>query len=201
MIPQIEKEYTIVVFDFDNTLIKRNTLLDFFYQEFGLKKFIFCFMSLFFSIFQYVLGAVPNYVLKEKLLIFYLSGMKKEQFEVLCTVYKNRLNKIVNKTFLKKLVWHKAQGHQVVIISASLENWILPWAKEYSIEVLATQLEEKQDVLTGKISGKNCYGEEKVRRLLEKYPNRSEYTLYAYGDGGSDVEMLKFADHSFRRTC
>jgi len=34
---------------------------------------------------------------------------------------------------------------------------------------------------------------------LEMYPNRKEYTLYAYGDSSGDKAMLKMADFSFYR--
>jgi phosphoserine phosphatase len=47
--------------------------------------------------------------------------------------------------------------------------------------------------LSGFIS-KNCYGQEKVNRLLEVEPDRKNYYLYAYGDSRGDREMLAFAD-------
>ena len=43
----------------------------------------------------------------------------------------------------------------------------------------------------------NCYGEEKVKRLLQLYPERTEYWLTAYGDSRGDTELLDFANESY----
>ena len=48
--------------------------------------------------------------------------------------------------------------------------------------------------LTGRFLTKNCYGPEKVNRLLEIEPDRRKYFLYAYGDSRGDKEILEFAD-------
>ena len=62
--------------------------------------------------------------------------------------------------------------------------------------ILGTQIEEKDGLLTGRFLTKNCYGEEKVNRLLKKYPNRKDYHLMAYGDSQGDKELLAFADEA-----
>lgn len=40
----------------------------------------------------------------------------------------------------------------------------------------------------------NCYGAEKVHRLLEIFPQRDSYTLVAYGNSDGDIPLLEFAD-------
>jgi phosphoserine phosphatase len=62
--------------------------------------------------------------------------------------------------------------------------------------VLGTQVEVIDGKLTGRFLSKNCYGQEKVNRILSLYPNRQEYNLTAYGDSRGDKEMLAFADES-----
>ncbi|MDR2690839.1 MAG: hypothetical protein LBB73_00825, partial [Dysgonamonadaceae bacterium] len=52
-------------------------------------------------------------------------------------------------------------------------------------------------LLTGYFSTKNCYGREKVIRLLEKEPDRNTYTLFVYGDSRGDKELMIFADKSW----
>ena len=62
-------------------------------------------------------------------------------------------------------------------------------------QVLATKMEvDKDGVLTGSFSTANCYGSEKVRRLMEVEPDRENYYLCAYGDSRGDKELLEFAD-------
>lgn len=51
--------------------------------------------------------------------------------------------------------------------------------------------------LTGRFSSPNCYGAQKVDRLLEVYPQGNISYLYAYGDSQGDKELLEFADEGF----
>ena len=58
-------------------------------------------------------------------------------------------------------------------------------------------IRNKNRKLTGNFSSKNCYGQEKVNRLLEKEPDRTNYILYAYGDSAGDKEIIEFADYGY----
>jgi phosphoserine phosphatase len=62
--------------------------------------------------------------------------------------------------------------------------------------VLGTQIEIAGGKLTGHFLTKNCYGPEKVNRILDLYPDRCVYHLTAYGDSRGDKELLAFADES-----
>jgi phosphoserine phosphatase len=65
------------------------------------------------------------------------------------------------------------------------------------VKLIATKLVVKDGLLTGKIYGNNCYGEEKVRRINEKYPPAEYEWLAAYGDSSGDKAMLAKANTSF----
>jgi HAD superfamily phosphoserine phosphatase-like hydrolase len=88
-----------------------------------------------------------------------------------------------------------------VVISASLDIYVRPWAiKAGFADVIATHLETREDGrVTGKLSGANCFGAEKVRRLEALLGPRSGYTLYAYGDSRGDKELLLSADYPYYR--
>ncbi len=51
------------------------------------------------------------------------------------------------------------------------------------------------DMRTGKFSSENCYGEEKVRRFLEKYPDMKIEKFYS--DSYSDTPMALLAEEAF----
>ena len=51
-------------------------------------------------------------------------------------------------------------------------------------------------MITGRFKTPNCYGQQKVERLLELEPARDTYLLYAYGDSLGDRELLALADYS-----
>ena len=63
--------------------------------------------------------------------------------------------------------------------------------------MLGTQIEVKDGMLTGRFLTRNCYGQEKVNRILALYPNRQDYYLTAFGDSRGDKEMLAWADESY----
>ena len=88
----------------------------------------------------------------------------------------------------------QAEGAVVLIVSASIDNWVMPFFP--SVQVMGTQIEVNDGRLTGRFLTRNCYGQEKVNRILECYPHREDYHLTAYGDSRGDQELLAFADES-----
>ena len=80
-----------------------------------------------------------------------------------------------------------------------IDNWVKPFAESLGInQVLGTQLElSGTGHLTGRFATANCYGEEKVKRLLQLYPDRTQYRLVVYGDSRGDKELLAFSDESY----
>jgi HAD superfamily phosphoserine phosphatase-like hydrolase len=122
--------------------------------------------------------------------------MENEKFDNLCRTYcKQRLPLILNKFVMERIQCHKNNNDKTLIVSASVSNWIAPWAVEHGFQsVIATELENINGILTGKFGTENCYGKTKVSRLLKEYPNRNSYILYAYGNSRGDMELIDFAD-------
>lgn len=191
----------LAVFDFDDTLITTDSLIDFFRTSFPLPVFMWKFLLLAPTVARFKAGLIPNYAAKERLLRLFLKGMPVARFSALCEAYIPRLDSLINPEAMDRVTWHRQQGHETIIISASIEDWIKPWAAKHEFgEVLASKAGRKDGVLTGSLDGPNCYGPEKVNRLLAAYPERGTYTLYMYGDGKSDQDILRIADHAFEAT-
>lgn len=91
--------------------------------------------------------------------------------------------------------WHREQGHELVLVSASPELYVAPIGRRLGFDaVLATRLEVDADGrLTGRIEGTNCRGPEKVVRLRE-WRGGTVTLTYAYGDSAGDREMLALAE-------
>ena len=92
------------------------------------------------------------------------------------------------------------KGATVVIVSASPENWIGAWTTHIQASLLATRLELTPTPIprhTGRILGRNCHSEEKVRRIREAYPLSDYNEIYAYGDTKGDKPMLRLGTASF----
>jgi len=100
-----------------------------------------------------------------------------------------------------RLRWHVAQGHEVVIVSASYHDYLVPVGRHLgATEVLATRLDVSDGVCTGTLDGPNCRGPEKVRRLDDWLTaagrHRDDVELWTYGDSPGDREMLAWADQA-----
>jgi HAD superfamily hydrolase (TIGR01490 family) len=152
---------------------------------------------------KYALGLMDNNLAKEKLLAVFFAHEGKREFTVKARWFSQHvLPALVRTETMQKLQWHREQGHRCILVSASLEDYLLPWAEQAGFsKALATRLEvNREGLITGKLSGKNCYGPEKARRLEEDCGPLSQFEIYAYGDSRGDKELLEMADHPFYRS-
>jgi HAD superfamily hydrolase (TIGR01490 family) len=97
----------------------------------------------------------------------------------------------------ERIAWHKAQGDRIVVVSASLDAYLLPWCRALDLEVICTELEVRQGRLTGRYVDGDCCGEEKPRRIRTRYRLDDYDTIYAYGDTDDDRPMLALASRRF----
>lgn len=189
-------KYTIAAFDFDDTITRKCTFVGIIVYAKGYLKFLAGMLTLLPDVILYKLGLMSNYLIKKKMFTRFFAGIDIQKYLDLCNDYSlNHIDKLIRKEAQEKIDWHKQKGHNLIIVTASMEDWIKPWAfKNGFKEVISTKPQVKDGVLTGDFETKNCFGNEKVNRLLEKYPDRQEYFLYFYGDSEGDLELLKFAD-------
>jgi HAD superfamily hydrolase (TIGR01490 family) len=188
----------LALFDFDGTMTSKDSLIDFIIYSFGVKSFLMGCISISPTISGSIFGITSRSRAKEKLLSYYLKDLDFELFKKMSSKYsRQRLPAILKQHALRKLYWHKSQGHKVAIVSASIEHWLHEWCKRNGIDLIATKLETENDKLTGKFFPRNCKGIEKVRRIKETY-NLTEFSyIYAYGDSPGDKEMLEIADERY----
>ena len=66
-----------------------------------------------------------------------------------------------------------------------------------SLELIATKLQVKNGMITGKIEGKNCKGGQKVICIQERWDLGSFDEIYVYGDSSADKPMMALATRSF----
>jgi len=103
---------------------------------------------------------------------------------------------------IARLRWHRKEGHDVVIVSASPQIYVDILVEEFEIAGgLGTRLAvDDRGKLTGSYLGKNCRGTEKMRRLNEWISSRGyaeEPVIYAYGNSRGDRRLLAGATHPF----
>ena len=131
---------------------------------------------------------------KERIFSWFFKGMKQDTFDGLCRRFASDSRHLLRPDTTAVLEQAKARGAEILIVSASIDNWVQPFFP--SVTVLGTQIEVANGLLTGRFLTPNCYGQEKVRRILALHPDRSSYHLTAYGDSRGDRELLAFADEA-----
>lgn len=190
----------LVLFDFDGTLTRRDSLFVFLRFFRGDWYFIRKILLALPGLIGYQLGMVDNSTAKEKLLAKFLQGTTVAEFTTRCRLMaQNMIPRMVNKPIFEKFQQHVVAGDEVVIVSASVEDWIIPWAGQWNVAVLATKLASDNGVLTGRFLGKNCNGEEKVTRIKSHLPLSDYDDVWAYGDSSGDTAMLSLASHVMYR--
>lgn len=188
----------IAAFDFDGTITKRDSIIHLIRWKFGTLKFLVALIRFAPSLVLYKLGLEDNATSKSRIFSFFFKGMSLDEFNRLCLDFANReLPAIVREPALRKLRWHKDQGHTVVVVSASFSNWLSPWSEQHGVDRLfSSELEITDGKLTGKIKS-NCYGLEKVNQIKNAYPEREDYHLIAYGDSEGDRALFEYANEYF----
>jgi HAD superfamily hydrolase (TIGR01490 family) len=188
----------IAFFDFDGTITTRDTLLEFIKFAKGKWAFYSGFLYNIFYLIAYKIKLISNQEAKEKVLSYFFKDMDLIEFDKLSEAFsKKKLPSIIRHGAEKEIARLQQGNFVVVIVSASPENWIRHWCKERNLILIASELEVINGKVSGKISGKNCHGEEKVRRILEKYVLKEYDEIYAYGDTKGDLPMLGLATKSF----
>lgn len=202
----------IVVFDFDGTLTEKDTLIEFIRYACGTRAFVLGFLRYAHLLVLMKLGLYPNWKTKQKVFAHFFGGMKIEDFDNLCQRFAKDNRHLLRPKGLEIIHQALGEGAEVLIVSASIDNWVKAffqdhgdWSRDSADSsanhgpvpmILGTQVEEKDGRLTGRFLTRNCFGQEKVNRILELYPHRQDYHLTAYGDSRGDRELLAFADES-----
>src|SRR4051812_36341838 len=132
------------------------------------------------------------------MLKYFFGGMSVDDFNILCNDFsKEVLPSLIRSKAMNEIIKLKEIGAEVVIVSASPENWLLQWCNKVGVKCIATKLVITKNKITGKIEGLNCHGDEKVRRIKESYHLPSYASVYCYGDTPGDRPMLALANITF----
>ena len=188
----------IAFFDFDGTITTKDTLLEVIKYQKGKASFYAGFLLNLPVLAGLKLKLISNQKAKESILKYFFKGMDFESFQQGCDGFiDNVLPSIIRPAALDEIKKLKAEGFEIVVVSASPSNWIKKWADANGLGLIATKLQIKDDFLTGYIDGINNNGDEKVVRIKAEF-NLSEYSeIYCYGDSSGDKAMLELGTKAF----
>lgn len=144
------------------------------------------------------LGFLSKRKAKEKFLTFFFEKTDIAKFNEDCLSFSQVIMpRLVRPDALLAIKKHQAENTDIVIVSASAENWVAPWCIQNNLHYICTRLEVKEQKITGRLLGQNCNGPEKVSRIKERYDTAEYENIYCYGDSKDDKGMLQLATHPY----
>lgn len=190
----------VALFDFDGTITTRDSLLPFLLFLYGFWGVVRIAIQCIPELIGFVFKVTTRQRAKEAILTAAFRGMTPEQLQFKASEYVNGpLSKLVKREAMEKINWHQKMGHRCIVVSASVSLYLSIWAKIHGIsDLLCSELAlDSSGCYTGKLIGKNCWGREKVIRIMQLLGDRHHHTIYAYGDSRGDKEMMEYADYPF----
>ncbi len=188
----------IAFFDFDGTITRKDSLLELIKFIKGKTAF---YLGLLLNspwLVAYKMKFLPNDLAKQKILAYYFAGMTEHAFQEQCNLFaEKKLPGLIRPGAMAEISRLRSLDFVVVVISASAGNWIGEWTKSHALKLISSKLEVKNGLITGRLEGKNCHGEQKVACILEQWDLKEYEEIFAYGDSTGDKPMLALATKSF----
>jgi phosphatidylglycerophosphatase C len=187
-------------FDFDGTMTRRDTLVPFLTTVVG-RQLVFRALGAESTRLALAhVGRGNRDAVKERVLTRVLAGIAYADVEDAGRRFGARLSRSGISPYARdRIAWHRREGHEVVIVSASLDVYLDEVARSLGVtHVLCTSLDrDDRGSCTGGLRGANCRGVEKAERLRTLFAG-DDVELWAYGNSRGDDEMLAIAQHPVR---
>ena len=184
----------LAAFDFDGTLTVRDSFTAFLRWRRGPLAYAAGWPRLVPALGRYLLDRDRGR-LKAEAVRMYLRGLPRAELEREARRFADRVSHFFRPDALAAWERHGAAGDRRVIVTASPEETVRPFAEALGADdLIGTRLAfDGHDRLAGGFVGENCRGEEKVRRLRDRFGPEVRLAA-AYGDTAGDLEMLAIAD-------
>lgn len=185
----------IVAFDFDGTITARDSYTAFLRWRSGAWRYRLGLVRLLPAAIAYLFhrdrGRIKADATRE-----FLHGVPREQLEEEAHVFaREKARELMRQDAVATFRWWRERGATVVIVTASPETVVAPFARALGAHaLLGTQLEyDADDRVTGAFACLNCRGDEKVNRLKAHFGPEVRLAA-AYGDTSGDHAMLAIAE-------
>jgi phosphatidylglycerophosphatase C len=188
----------LALFDFDGTITTKDTLFELIKFQKGSMAFYLAMIWISPILILFKIKLISNTRAKEFVLSFFFANQSQSSFQQMCDQFISKaLPSMLREEAIKKIKDHLRNNDRVVVVSASAYNWVEGWCQSMNIELVATRLETKSEMITGKLESLNCNGAEKVNRI-RGHLNLTDFSpIYAYGNSSGDKPMLALADKAF----
>lgn len=191
----------MIAFDFDGTITTKDTFALFIRYYAGTPRWLYNIMTLtpFFA--AYGLKIIDRNAVKRRVVRRFFKGRSADELQAKADAFaRDIIPPLIRPLAQKELDEKRARGEALYIVSASIEHYLIPWAKTQGIEhVFATQLQKVENRLTGELLGPNCWGDGKTARIRAEMGQTPYIIAEAYGDSEGDKPLLYAAKASYWR--
>jgi phosphatidylglycerophosphatase C len=198
-------ERVVAAFDFDKTISTRDNVVPFLRAVVGRTRLTRAFLAISPRLVRAAFDDEQRDAAKVALVRRTLTGYDAGRITAAAAEFADDVvARHLQPDVVERVAWHRNQGHELVIVSASFTSYLDPIAARLGFAaVLATELAVGADGrLTGELVRPNVRGAEKVRRLDEwlgaTAPDAGPAFVWAYGDSSGDRELLARADQGVR---
>ncbi|MDG2527024.1 HAD-IB family hydrolase [Stenotrophomonas sp. HITSZ_GD] len=105
---------------------------------------------------------------------------------------------VLRPEMMQRIEWHQAQGHEVALVSGSLDSYLRPWCARHGLGLICNRLESAEGRLTGRYAGGDRGGH-KAADIRARYDLSRYERIHAYGDSREDRPMLALAHERWYR--
>lgn len=105
---------------------------------------------------------------------------------------------VLRPEMMQRIAWHQAQGHEVALVSGSLDSYLRPWCERHGLGLICNRLESTGGRLTGRYAGGDRGGH-KAADIRARYDLSRYERIHAYGDSREDRPMLALAHERWYR--
>ncbi len=189
------------VFDLDGTITCNDTYLSFLvaFLKHHPYRLAYCW-SLPFSIILYKLKFRDNAWLKKKFLGAIAGGTSRNEMNSFISHFINDVvEPKMRQNALNQIEFHKESGHILILATASFDFYVEELGHRLGFDAIicthATWNENNR--LLGDISGKNCYAQYKLQKVIQHIENNDNinYTV-AYTDHHSDLPLMEWVNEA-----
>lgn len=184
----------IDIYDFDGTLYKSDSSVDFCFFVYKKKPFRIIYLLIQLLWFIPYKTKIISTITYKNIFFCFLNGLNKEQVEKLVdSFWEEQIGSNFNAELINKISHSKKDGKSICI-SASPEILLKNITKELGLDLLIgtemTYQNKKWSI------SKNCRGKEKINRLHKACDFNK--IVHAYSDNKDDLELLKKADKGYK---
>jgi phosphatidylglycerophosphatase C len=124
---EMMKKEKIYCFDFDGTLTKKDTLIEFIKFSMGKTRFLMGFLLYSPILVLMKLHLFPNWKAKQIIFKHFFGGMSIEDFDDYCVNFAAKNLYLLRLNGIGKIQEAKRKKERVLIVSASIDNWVKPF--------------------------------------------------------------------------